>query len=124
MIKSCNETIYNTLDLKELVEHNIPFTVLPNELVSLITKYDSEHFTVMYHCLRFANSENHKISIERISTALKIGKQKVGKILNNLIEEGYLQRDAHFESGRRKGFVYTVFNTLQEKKFQKRIFQN
>ena len=121
MIKSCNETIYNTLDLKELVEHNIPFTVLPYELVSLITKYDSEHFTVMYHCLRFANSENHKISIERISTALKIGKQKVGKILNNLIEEGYLQRDAHLKVVVEKA-LYILYLTHFKRRNSKNVY--
>ena len=112
MAKSNNKTNYEILSQKELKDKKIPFTAIPNELIELGVKYDSSHFFVISYILTKSNSKKFKISIEKISKELRKKKKKVGKILNNLIEEGYLKREGHFESGRRKGFVYTIFNKL------------
>ena len=111
-IRSKNKSEYNVMSLKELIDNRIGFTITPNELKQLGIKYDPTHFFVMFHCLSFANSKTHEISIANISKALNIGKEKVGKVLNNLIKEGYMKREPYYEGRLRKGFVYTVYANL------------
>ena len=95
-IISNNKTEFKTLGMNEMIENGMSFTVVPNEIEELGIKYDATHFFIMYNCLKFANSSTHKISIENLSRALNIGKEKVGKVLNNLIKEGYLKKRAIF----------------------------
>lgn len=68
----------------------------------------------MSYILMNSNSGNFKISIETLSKELNMGKEKIGKILNNLIKEGYLQRQANFEGGLRNGFIYTIYNNISK----------
>lgn len=89
------------------------FTVIPNEIMNDIPIMESDAFTVFAKILQYISNPNHKISIQGLSTQVKMSKRRVSNAVNKLIEIGYIKRTPIKNGNLICGYLYEVFSEKQ-----------
>ena len=87
------------------------YTVIPNPIMNNIDVLGADAFTVLVKILQFVNSPLHKISVQGLSSQLKISKNRISKAINRLREVGYINRVAKKRGNLTVGFTYLVYDT-------------
>lgn len=89
------------------------FTVIPNEIMNDIPLMESDAFTVFAKILQYISNPDHKISIQGLSTQVKMSKRRVSQAVNKLIEIGYIKRTPVRNGNLICGYLYEVFDEKQ-----------
>jgi len=102
--KTKNVTKYN---IKHL-DNN--FTIISNQLIQDAYKMGPDAYLIMSDLLRFSNSQDHYISVVTISKRVNMGKGRVQKAINKLIEFGYIKRTQLKNGNLNNGYLYEINN--------------
>ena len=86
------------------------FTVLPNALLN-DARVSGDGLALMVYLL--SKPPSWQLSPTDIRKRFSWGKDKTYKVINALIETGYVVKDAHREGGKYASFVYFIYDTPQ-----------
>ena len=114
--KKCSVSIVKWEDLNEKLKYmganGIPFYMAPNKIARDLTISDRAH---RLYSILATHKDDWEISISHVSTSLNVSRSTAKRVLNELLESGWITRKEKKKGSLSSGYFYYLEDENKKK---------